>query len=380
MAFAATEPSAQISQPDSPLPFDDDFDAALRQAQELRERGELEPASRVLAQLVIAAPNDAQVIGEYGKVMLESGRTGDAVAFLERAAGLQPYDWTLFSALGSAYDQQGDHQSALAAFEHALALKPGEPNVVSNLALSRIRAGELDEAERLLVEASQDGKDFPGLADTLAMVRHIRATTVPSLAAPADVAAPEGATPRLTPFPVETAPAQSGVPALVKAPSNTSPVSTQAPARRTPPAANSVAATERPPPGPATTRPANAAQTASAFAKTLPAQRETALDLQSARTAPPAVEPKPADRIVSPIARSTPAIPTRTAGTALAVTPSPESWESMVRVALPEPYAELHPAPPARPAAPVQRRPEGWFDVLKRWTFAVLGFLSRLWA
>lgn len=84
------------------VPFSVNFDAALRQAQDLRKRGEFDSASRVLAQLVIAAPNDARVIGEYGKVMLESGRTDDAVAFLERAVTLADTDWTLFSALGIA--------------------------------------------------------------------------------------------------------------------------------------------------------------------------------------------------------------------------------------------------------------------------------------
>ena len=36
---------------------------------------------------------------------------------------LQPNDWTLYSALGVAYDQLGDQTSARTAYEHALALQ-----------------------------------------------------------------------------------------------------------------------------------------------------------------------------------------------------------------------------------------------------------------
>ena len=179
-----TSPSAMsvssLAPLDSNLSFARNFDVALRHAQDLRKGGKFDEAARVLAQLVLAAPDDPRVIGEYGKVMLESGRTDDAVSFLERAATLQPSDWTLLSALGVAYDQTGKRDAARASFHRALALKPGESTVLSNLALSHIQAGELDEAERLLLQASEQRKDVPGIAAKLAMVRNIRTTTAQS--------------------------------------------------------------------------------------------------------------------------------------------------------------------------------------------------------
>ncbi len=164
MDMASLPPASSMSKStlaslDSDLPFARNFDVALRQAQELRKRGELDQASRVLAQLVLASPDDPRVVGEYGKVMLESGRTNDAVAFLERAVDLQPSDWSLFSALGVAYDQSGKREPARAAFQRALTIKPGESTVLSNLAVSHMQAGELDEAERLLLQASEQSKD-----------------------------------------------------------------------------------------------------------------------------------------------------------------------------------------------------------------------------
>ncbi len=210
---------------DTDLSFARNFNVALRHAQDLRKHGKLDEASRVLAQMVLAAPDDPRVVGEYGKVMLESGYTGDAVAFLERAVTLQPSDWTVHSALGVAYEQAGKRDLARASFHQALALKPGESTVLSNLALSHMQAGELDEAERLLLQAAEQRKDVAGIAEKLAMVRNIRTTTGQSrplavstlpqpLAAPAQIQAPVEAP--AAPAPLETAPPPAPAPELIE--------------------------------------------------------------------------------------------------------------------------------------------------------------------
>ena len=172
--------ASALSPLDTNLPFATNLDTAIRQAQDLRKAGRFEDATRVLAQLVIASPDDPRVIGEYGKLMLEAGRLDDATSFLERAVVLQPSDWTLFSALGVAYDQSGKRDHARVMFQRALALSPNESTVLSNLAISHMLAGELDEAERLLAQASEQRKDIPGVAAKLAMVRNIRTTTAQS--------------------------------------------------------------------------------------------------------------------------------------------------------------------------------------------------------
>src|SRR5262245_57115078 len=100
MTFAGSPSGPASPSLSESLPFSSNFDAALLQAQDLRKHGGLDQASRILGQLVIVAPDDPRVLGEYGKVMLESGRTDDAIAFLERAITLKDTDWTLFSALG----------------------------------------------------------------------------------------------------------------------------------------------------------------------------------------------------------------------------------------------------------------------------------------
>jgi Flp pilus assembly protein TadD len=118
------------------------LETSIQQAQALRLSGNYAEAVKHLSQLMMVASDDPGVISEYGKNLAAMGRAQDAVNFLTRAGQLQPTDWTVFSALGVAYDQIGNQKDAQGAYEHALALKPGEPSVLSNYALSRMLAND----------------------------------------------------------------------------------------------------------------------------------------------------------------------------------------------------------------------------------------------
>ena len=154
-------------------------DEAVKQAQAQRKSGDFSTAAHTLSQLVLLAPDDARVLGEYGKTLIAMGRTDDALAFLERAVELQPRDWSLFSAQGVAYDQKGEYLAAQAAYDRALLLKPGEPTVLSNAALSHVQTGDLDGAEALLLQASPSSGEFPRIASNLALVRSLKNSRPP---------------------------------------------------------------------------------------------------------------------------------------------------------------------------------------------------------
>jgi Flp pilus assembly protein TadD len=131
----------------------------IREAQAKRTQRDFAGAVHVLSQLMLVAPDDPRVVGEYGKVLVQQGRIAEALDFLRRAVQLQQGEWTLYSALGVAYDQSGDYASAKAAYERALVLKPGEPAVLNNYAMSRALAGDLVSARRLIGEAAVASKD-----------------------------------------------------------------------------------------------------------------------------------------------------------------------------------------------------------------------------
>ena len=151
---------------------------SIRQAQMLRLAGLYPDAIRHLSQLMMVASDDGRVISEYGKTLAAMGRASDAVNFLTRAQQLQPGDWTIYSALGVAYDQMGDQKGAQAAYEHALTIKPDESSVLNNYALSRMLAKDPEMAGKLASRAeSAGGMSEPKIARNIAMIRSLALET-----------------------------------------------------------------------------------------------------------------------------------------------------------------------------------------------------------
>jgi len=106
-AKAAPAPTAKVVPTPAPaLAEIGDLESAIAQAQAARAAGNLAGANRILSQLVLFAPDDPRVLGEYGKTLAAQAKSDDALAFLERAIQLQPGEWSLYSAQGVAYDQK----------------------------------------------------------------------------------------------------------------------------------------------------------------------------------------------------------------------------------------------------------------------------------
>jgi len=183
---AGTSSSAAPSKPGKTLASD--IDTQVRNAQALRAQGDYAGATKILAQLTLVAPDNPNVVGEYGKALVQLGRPHDALDFLNRAAQLQPGDWSLYSAMGVAYDQDGDYSKAKGAYQQALALRPGNPGVLNNYALSRMQAGDLATAHQLLTQASASGATDPKISRNMALLASLtpaQQAAAPVKAAPA---------------------------------------------------------------------------------------------------------------------------------------------------------------------------------------------------
>ena len=149
-----------------------DMDGNLRQAMLLRQAGSYDAAIRILSQLLLADADNARVTAEYGKALAQKGRAQDATQFLRRAIEMTPGDWTLYSALGVSYDQLNDQANASLAYEHALAIKPGEASVLNNFAFSRMLAKDTRGAQLFIAQAQAaagSGAD-PMIARNLALI------------------------------------------------------------------------------------------------------------------------------------------------------------------------------------------------------------------
>ncbi len=153
-----------------------DLNTALVKAQLSRKTGDFVEASKILSQLVLFAPDDSRVMGEYGKTLAAQGKSDDALAFLDRAIQIRPDDWTFYSAAGVAFDQKGQYPQAQASYARALALKPGEPSVLNNAALSYMQSGDLDTAEQMIRQAAATSPDKSRIEYTIAMVERAKAS------------------------------------------------------------------------------------------------------------------------------------------------------------------------------------------------------------
>lgn len=173
---AVAKPAAKAADTaaNSPLLPGADVSVFLAQAQQARKSGDLTTAIKVLSQLVLVAPDDVRVLGEYGKALAAYGRSDDAIAFLDRAIQLQAGDWTLYSAQGVAYDQQGRYQSAQLSYARALELKPGEAVVINNDALSHMQAGDYAGAQDLLNQVSRDSPDYARISNSVALLQKMK--------------------------------------------------------------------------------------------------------------------------------------------------------------------------------------------------------------
>lgn len=176
------------------------LDGEIARAHALRAKGNFDDAAKALGQLMLVAPDNPQVVGEYAKVLTQQGRAQEAVPFAKRAIELNGNDWTLYSALGVAYDQLDEHAQARQAYEHALSLRPGAPEVLNNYAVSRMLAGDLDGAQRLLAQASSAGGANDKIANNLAMLASMKRPAHAAAPLPENPAPVERATSRPAPM------------------------------------------------------------------------------------------------------------------------------------------------------------------------------------
>lgn len=151
-----------------------DIRAATNFARNLRLMGGARQAVAVLKEIVMKAPDDANVSSEYGKALTGVGRSQDAIPFLARATQMDGTDWTTFSAYGVALDQNGNHEIARKNYEIALKLSPANASVESNLAMSYILTGRIDQAETILRRLVSGPEATPQMRQNLAMIATLK--------------------------------------------------------------------------------------------------------------------------------------------------------------------------------------------------------------
>jgi len=130
-----------------------DIAKGVAYANGLERIGQTEQQLAVYARLHDLNPDNGKLATLYGKKLVQAGKSSQAVPLLETAARSPDADWRVFSALGSAQDQQGQFDKAQESYNRALALKPNELTVLNNMGMSYALQGELKQAESVLRQA-----------------------------------------------------------------------------------------------------------------------------------------------------------------------------------------------------------------------------------
>ncbi|MEM0898941.1 MAG: tetratricopeptide repeat protein [Pseudomonadota bacterium] len=144
--------------------------AAMAYASILRMNSMDDQALAVMRQAAIAHPEDRDILAAYGKALAGAGEFTAALDAVQRAQDPATPDWRLLSAEGAIYDQIGRPNEARVRYQKALQMVPGEPSVLSNMAMSHMLQNELPAAESYLQQAVQHPAADSRVRQNLALV------------------------------------------------------------------------------------------------------------------------------------------------------------------------------------------------------------------
>jgi Flp pilus assembly protein TadD len=92
---------------------------AVTYARLLDQAGQKQQLIRVLETTISHNPNDPKLVAYLGKELILTGRSKAGVEQLNKAISAGEANWKNYSALGSGYDQMGQHAKAREAYNKA---------------------------------------------------------------------------------------------------------------------------------------------------------------------------------------------------------------------------------------------------------------------
>jgi tetratricopeptide (TPR) repeat protein len=146
--------------------------AELGRASALRRLDRVDAAIEVLEQLSRSHGDIAAVHSALGDAMRQQDRYAEAVTAYDRAIAIneasEASSWFLLYARAIAYERHGMWPEAEADFRAALALNPGQPQVLNYLGYSLVEKREnLDEALAMIEQAVAASPDSGYIIDSL---------------------------------------------------------------------------------------------------------------------------------------------------------------------------------------------------------------------
>lgn len=129
------------------------FQYTVRQADLLREKGDLVAAYDTLAPALAQRPEDAQAVSSLARMYLDNRNPQKAVDLFEPLLATQADNADVQMGAAIAYQQNGQGDKAERAIERGLALAPENPDVLTTAAAWYKSRGKLGRAQELYAQA-----------------------------------------------------------------------------------------------------------------------------------------------------------------------------------------------------------------------------------
>jgi Flp pilus assembly protein TadD len=136
----------------------------------LRALGRFAQAADIAHRVLLFAPDNTELLLAAARAHIAGNDAFLAVDPLKHAIELTPKDWTAHSLLGVAYQQIKRPDDAQAEWRTALQLSPDNPDVLTNIAMAKVTAGDLAGAEPLLRTAAAQKDAGVQVRQNLALV------------------------------------------------------------------------------------------------------------------------------------------------------------------------------------------------------------------
>lgn len=113
-------------------------------------------------------PDLADVRDKLARSLLASGQRGEAIEVLEEMVKINPLRAETYEFLGQLYEQQGDVEKALSAYQQTLLLAPNQPLNYLRIADMQVSVRQPEKAVETLREARRRFPDVPQVTYSLA--------------------------------------------------------------------------------------------------------------------------------------------------------------------------------------------------------------------
>ncbi|EIJ42844.1 tetratricopeptide repeat protein [Beggiatoa alba B18LD] len=142
--------------------------SAQRALQKGLQNGDLQPALQIYTRLVEKNPNDCENLHDLGYVLLEMGRTEEAIGYFMQANRIKEH--TLhWNQLGRAYQCLQNYSEALAAYKKAMQLDQKDPRPWYNTTLCLREMGQEERAIEELIKLLLTHPSHAGANNELAI-------------------------------------------------------------------------------------------------------------------------------------------------------------------------------------------------------------------